>query len=237
MEIMDIIIDSISYPAENLKSLVIYLILGLVLGLVIGVTGVETALMTGEGSFFAFLLAVIGVIISILIAFLLEGYGLDIIKSGIRRSTASPEVDFQRQSINGVKSVIVSIVYFIIPIIIIILLNIIFKNWIVYIVAFILILIFSLAYTMGICRLAKTEDLSVALDIKAAIDDIFNIGFVKVVLTIVAAIFVMLIITGIFGAITGAIFNKTISSAIMGIINGYLLFFYNRAIGLLYSEI
>ncbi|AWX31946.1 DUF4013 domain-containing protein [Methanosphaera sp. BMS] len=237
MEIMDIIVDSISYPADNLKSLFIYLILGLILGLVIGVTGVETALMTGEGSFFAFLLAIIGVIISILISFLLEGYGLDIIKSGIRRSTASPEVDFQRQSINGVKSVIVSIVYFIVPVIIILLLSMVFKNWIVYIVGFILILIFSLAYTMGICRLAKTEDLSVALDIKAAIDDIFNIGFVKVILTLIAVLLVILIITGIFGAITGAIFNKTIASVIMGIIDAYLLFFSNRAMGLLYSEI
>lgn len=41
MEIMDIITNAITYPAENIKALMIYLILGLILGLVLGITGLE----------------------------------------------------------------------------------------------------------------------------------------------------------------------------------------------------
>lgn len=237
MEIMDIITNAITYPAENIKALMIYLILGLILGLVLGITGVRTAFATQNGSFFAFLLAIIGIIIAIIISFMINGYGLDIIKLGIRRSNASPEIDFQRQVINGVKAVIVSIVYMIIPLVIIVILSLIFRDWIIYILGFILFAIFYFALAMGQCRLAKTEDLSNALDVKSAIDDLFNIGVIKVIITLIAVILIITIITGIFEFIFNGIFGEVIASTLIGIINVYLTFFSNRAMGLLYSEI
>lgn len=237
MEIMEIIINSISYPAQHLKSLVIYFALGLIGGIIIGLSGARTAFAAGHGSFFTFFVAIIGLIIAVIIGFVIEGYGLDIIKFGIRRLNASPEVEFERQSINGIKSLVVFIVYYIIPIIIMFLLSFIFRDWILFILGFVLFIIFSLAFAMGQCRLAKTDDLSNALDISAAIDDIFNIGIAKVILTIIAISIVILVITGIFSAITNFIFGTAVASAIMGIIDAYVLFFANRALGLLYSEI
>lgn len=167
---------------------------------------------------------------------MINGYGLDIIKLGIRRSNASPEIDFQKQVINGVKAVIVSIVYMIIPLVIIVILSLIFRDWIIYILGFILF-VFYFALAMGQCRLAKTEDLSNALDVKSAIDDLFNIGVIKVILTLVAIILIITIITGIFEFIFNGIFGEVIASSLVGIINVYLTFFSNRAMGLLYSEI
>ncbi|MDO5826626.1 MAG: DUF4013 domain-containing protein, partial [Methanosphaera sp.] len=153
MDITDIISDSITYPMENIKSLMIYLLLGLILGIVVGITGVGTVFSAEKGSFISFFIALIGVIIAILISFLIQGYGLDIVKLGIKRSNASPEVDFQRQVINGVKSFVVSIVYFIVPLIVMLILSLIFRDWILYIVGFILAVIFYLALAMGQCRL------------------------------------------------------------------------------------
>lgn len=168
---------------------------------------------------------------------MINGYGLGIIKLGIRRSNASPEIDFQKQVINGVKAVIVSIVYMIIPLVIIVILSLIFRDWIIYILGFILFVIFYFALAMGQCRLAKTEDLSNALDVKSAIDDLFNIGVIKVILTLIAVILIITIITGIFEFIFNGIFGEVIASSLVGIINVYLTFFSNRAMGLLYSEI
>lgn len=237
MDIMEIIADSLLYPFENLKALMTYVILGFILGIVIAITGVGTISGIDKSSYITLIIALIGLFISILISFLINGYGLDIIKLGITRSNASPEIDLQRQVINGVKSFILSIVYYIVPIIIMLVLSLIFKKWILYIVGFILLVLFSLAATMGQCRLAKTEDLSYSLNISSAIDDIFNIGLIKVLLTIIIIMIVLIVITVIFNFIFNIIFNQIIASAILGIIEVYLTFFSNRAMGLLYSEI
>ncbi|MBO7718574.1 MAG: DUF4013 domain-containing protein [Methanosphaera sp.] len=237
MDIMDIITNAISYPIENLKALLIYLVLGLVLGLVMGITGVGTVLSSETSTLMAFIVAVIGVIIAILISFLIQGYGLDIIKLGIRRSNASPEIDFQRQVTNGVKLFVVSVVYLIIPVVITALLSLIFRDWIISIIGVILFVLFYFALAMGQCRLAKSEDLSIALDVQSAIDDLFNIGVLKVIITVILVMLIMLIINTIFGLIFEVIFNEAIVSALMGVINVYLTFFSYRAMGLLYSEI
>ena len=88
---------------------------------------------------------------------------------------------------------------------------------------------------MAECKLAQTDDLYQAINIGDSIKDISRVGPVKLVLTLIVIAIIGFIIESIIMGITGAIFSQTISSIISSIVGMYILFFGNRAIGLLYS--
>jgi hypothetical protein len=236
MEIGAIISDAISYPLNNVKAMLIYIALGIVAALVIGFTAGGVAL-TADNILAAGGIGLIGMIIALIIYLLISGYCLDIIKIGINKADDAPEIDFARQVINGIKYLIVCVVYLIIPFIIMIILSQI-NQTLGSIIGIILFIVFAFGLLMGICRLAKNESLGDALNIPEAIKDITKVGIVKILAIIVIFIVLTLIATlivslfgnlGDIGTIIGAI--------IQGIINVYLLFFYNRAVGLAYSDI
>ena len=236
MEIGEIISDAIKYPADNIKAMLIYIALSIVAALVL-VFAIGGAAATADNVLAAGAIGIIGVIIALLIYLLISGYCLDIITIGINKEAGAPEVDIARQIINGLKYVIVGFVYMIIPIIIMLLLNYI-NQTLGAIVGILLIIVFAFGLLMGICRLAKTGELSEALNIPEAIKDLSKVGILKIlaiiVIFIVLAIIVSLIVTvfaqlGDIGTFIGALIN--------GIANVYLLFFYNRAVGLAYSDI
>ena len=77
--------------------------------------------------------------------------------------------------------------------------------------------------------------LAEALAIGDAINDVSRIGMIKVLLTIIAVFVVGLIIALIFGLVYKI--NSTLGGILLGIFGVYAIFFYNRAVGLLYSEI
>ena len=89
---------------------------------------------------------------------------------------------------------------------------------------------------MGSCRLAKTEDIGYALNITEAIEDLQKIGITKVILTVVVIAVISFVITFIVSLIFGAI-SKDLASIVTTLVSVYLMFFGNRATGLLYSEI
>ena len=232
MEIGEIISDAIKYPLNNMKALLIYIVLSIIMSLALIIGGVS-ALGADQGSSFG-VLAIFGIIIALIVYLLIEGYMLDVIKFAIARDQGSPEIDIGRQVINGIKYIILSIVYFIIPIIIIMLLS----RWetLALIIGLILFIVFGLAFLMAACKLAETESLGAALNIGEAIKDISRVGIVK----ILAIIIVLVVLAFIIGLIVNIFGNDGILGIIGAIINGicsvYLTFFYNRAIGLAYSD-
>ena len=129
-----------------------------------------------------------------------------------------------------------SIVYLIIPIIIMAILGAI-NDTLGLIVDIILFIVFGLALFMGACRLAETESLGYALNVKEAINDIMSVGIVKI-LVILIVIFVigaiLNIITGLFSG-HGTI-GDILTLIIAAVVSAYMFFFRNRAIGLLYSD-
>lgn len=237
MGIGDIIGDAIAYPFSNLKALVLYAILGIIAGIIGGAALISIAASFSSKGIagFAFSgLSIVGIIVLILVIFLIEGYALDIIKFGIERRTDSPGIDFGRQVSNAIKLIIVSVVYYIIPAIIIFVLGLFLRDWILTIISIILIIIFALANFMAKCRLAKTDDLGDALAIGEAIGDISRVGFGKIIATVLVIFIILVIIAFIIGLISNA--NATIGNILLGIFSVYFVFFYNRAIGLLYSD-
>ena len=162
MGVGNIIGDALAYPFNNIKALVLYVVLAIIAGIIGGATLLSSAASFSSQGFagFAFSgLSIVGIIVFILVLFLIEGYGLDIIKYGIERRADGPGIDIGRQISNAAKLIIVSIVYYVIPAIIIFILQLFLKDWIMTIISIILVIVFALANFMAKCRLAKTDNL------------------------------------------------------------------------------
>lgn len=236
MELGEILSDALVYPFHNIKALIIYAIIGIILGISVG--GTAAGILAGIANNNALAVigsGIIGIIIAVVLGFFITGYNLDIIKYGIERSDRGPEIDFVRQFINGIKYLVVTIVYMIIPIIIGAILAVIFQHWLSSVLMIIITIIFSLALMMAQCRLAKTEDLGYSLAIGDAIGDISRVGIIK----LIALVVIVFIISFIFIFIGSAIaqWNSVVGGVILGILGVYLTFFSGRASGLLYSDV
>ena len=236
MEIGEIISDAAMYPINNVKALVIYVVLGIVAFLALIITGVgligageATGLLSGGLG----ILGIVGIIIAIAIFALIAGYMLDVIKIAINREDNAPEIDPVRQIINGIKLFILAIIYMIIPIIIMVILSAI-NETLGLILGFILLIVFDILLVIAQCRFAKTESLGEALNIGEVINDLKEIGIVKVL----AIIIIIGIISYVLSAIATGIgnFSEIIGAILSGIVTIYTTFLQSRAYGLLYSD-
>lgn len=118
MDITEIIKDAFVFPSKSLGELAIYVVLSIFAGAFVfgGVFSSIVGLIDSAGYF---VIGAIQFIISILIGFVMSGYQVSIIKSGIELDEEPPSFEWEENLIIGVKNVIVSIVYFIIPSIIV----------------------------------------------------------------------------------------------------------------------
>ena len=237
MEIGEIISDAIVYPFNNIKSLIIYMIIGIVCG-ILGGASLMGVLLAAQGNnvLAAGGLGFIGTLIIIIGGLLISGYGLDIVKFGIERRDDAPGIDIVRQVLNAIKVFIVGFVYYIIPAIIGWLLSTLLgKGILTTIIILIISIVFAFAQFMAICRLAKYDSLGEALAIGEAIGDVSKVGMLKVLATIIAVFIIALIIAIVIGVIMQ--YNNLIGGVLFGVFGVYLTFFYNRAVGLLYSQV
>ena len=236
MEIGEIIKDAAMYPINNVKALVIYAVLMIVASLALVFTGVgligaseATGLLSGGLG----VMGIIGIIIALAIFILVMGYMLDVIKIAINREDAAPEIDPQRQIINGLKLIALAIIYMIIPFIVMAILSAI-NETLGLIVGMILLIIFAILLVIGQCRLAKTESLREALNIGEVINDLKEIGIVK----FIAILIIISIIAYVLSAIATGIgnFSEIIGAILSGIVTIYTTFLQSRAYGLMYSD-
>ena len=116
MEIIDIIKDSFMFPANNLTALAIYIAITFVIGILAAGGAAVGALGVNSGAFV--IVAAILFILALVVAFVLAGYEVDIIKTGIDLEDEAPSIDFKNDLVRGIKAIIVVIVYYIIPAII-----------------------------------------------------------------------------------------------------------------------
>ena len=93
MNLGEIIKDAITYPTSHIKALPIYLVLAFLIGLVMVFTGIGS-FVNGVFKFGSGLgVGIFGIVISVFLFLLMEGFSLDIIKFGINRSSDAPEVN------------------------------------------------------------------------------------------------------------------------------------------------
>ncbi len=274
MDIMDIIKDSFVFPSKNIKLLLIFELLSIVAGAfsVIGTIVYVLGFISPE----CFMWGGIAVIVSMLIGWVLSGYLISVVKSGIELDDDVPEFEWWDNFNNGFNYFIVSIVYYIIPAFIVIVIgyltnifgnvlavaqeiiaqgmNIFMGTSTVFVtdamaqamvnlavslaitatVAIVLFIIFSFLQTIAGARLANTGSLTEALNIFESAKDIRRIGIGKVIVLIVLVIIIIAVIEAILSAIYSYV---PILSILSIIITPYLIFFAQRAVGLLYSDI
>ncbi|WP_407453911.1 DUF4013 domain-containing protein [Methanobrevibacter sp.] len=276
MEILDIIKESFIFPTKNLDKLAIYIVLLFVIGLLSFGGALSIYYAVQESSVYMILVAIL-FIMSIVLGFLITGYQVGILKSGIDMDDEAPGFDWKNDIITGIKMVIANIVYMIIPAIIIGIVALITNVpgnvlqlsqeiaansanvtatanstgvlasvseptmaafgtsiAITAMVAFVLIIIFSIFLSMGEARLAKTGSLGEALNIPEAIRDIPRIGVGKVIAVFILIFVIIAVIQAILNTLSAAIPPLAILSII---VTPYLTFFSSRAWGLLYSDI
>ena len=274
MDVMDIIKDSFVFPSKNIKLLLIFELLSIVAGAfsVIGTIIYVLGFISPE----YFMWGGIAVIISMLIGWVLSGYLISVIKSGIELDDDVPEFEWWNNFNNGFNYFMVSIVYYIIPAFIVVVvgyltnifgnvlavaqeviaqgMNIFMGTTTVFVseamaqamvnlavslaitatIAVILFVIFSFLQTIAGARLANTGSLTEALNIFESAKDIRRIGVGKVIILILLVIIIIAVIEAILSAIYSYI---PILSILSIIITPYLMFFAQRAVGLLYSDI
>ena len=237
MEITEIIGDALLYPLNNVKSLILYVIIGAITGILGGasliamVTQVSGNNVVAAGGF-----GFIGILVMIIGSLLISGYGLDIVKYGIERRDDGPGIDIVRQVLNAIKLIVVSFVYYIIPAIVAwLLFTLLGKGILTLIIVAIMYIVFAFAQFMAVCRLAKYNSLGEALSIGEAIGDISKVGMLKVLITVIAVFIIGFIIAFICALIYN--YHNIIGGLLLGIFGVYAIFFYNRAIGLLYYEV
>ncbi len=196
MEITEIIGDALLYPLNNVKSLILYVIIGAITGILGGASLIAMATqVSGNNVVAAGGFGFIGILVMIIGSLLISGYGLDIVKYGIERRDDGPGIDIVRQVLNAIKLIVVSFVYYIIPAIVAwLLFTLLGKGILTLIIVAIMYIVFAFAQFMAVCRLAKYNSLGEALSIGEAIGDISKVGMLKVLITVIAVFIIGFII-------------------------------------------
>lgn len=201
-----------------------------------------------------YLLAVLA-IISIIISLIIMGYQYNVIKFSIDEKDDLPGFeDISGILINGVKYFIVTLVYNILPMIVLIAGGIGLHpvqngDYIVMTVAGILFIICNFLLIMAIANMVDNDKISKAFDLREITDKISNLGWGKyigiVIFTIIiyaiimAAVGVILVFLSMFVAI--ALNQAMVIIAIISIIEGllispYISVFFNRVYGSIYRQ-
>ena len=106
MNLREIITDAIKYPISDTRKFLIFcaLIILMSLSTVLPSYGVKNDT-----------LSLILSIVTLIVAFVVLGYSMDVIKSGTERDDTLPDFDYVKQFVIGIKAMILEIIYFIIP--------------------------------------------------------------------------------------------------------------------------
>ena len=118
MEIMEIIKEAMIFPSTDLAKLAIYIVLAIVAGLLVTFGFILFGVGLANNSLI-FILGLILFVVGLIVGFIIMGYQISIIKSGIEQDEKVPEFNWKGNLITGIKYLVVNIVYFIIPAIVI----------------------------------------------------------------------------------------------------------------------
>lgn len=237
MSFTEVISDAIKYPFSDIKK---FIIVG-VLALLAAFAEVGYAFV-GDNTIMFLILLIIGLIFAII----LSGYSVGVIRNAIQNSNEIPGVDLVANFIDGIKVLIISIVYYIIPVIIAVILGA-FAGLVgvgfnvldagmafTRLIALIIFILFSIFAIVAIARFADTGNLGAALSIGEVIEDAKRVGILNIILFLIVVVIIALILSIIVGIISIIPFIGGIIGAI--ILGGFMVLFYNRGIGLLYGS-
>ena len=236
MSLGDIISDSVVYPFSDITKFLIVGIISLFSGL---------SALFGNWGVNNFILVTLAGILGLIFTLILSGYGVRVTKYAINRSNELPDLNLQNNLIDGIKSLIIGIVYFIIPIVITLIFAIItgaisagFNQMMaglgVFLIIVVIVFIFFAIFEMvALARFADTGELGEALNIGEVIEDVKRIGIGQIILFAIAAVIIISIASLLFSFLGIIPFIGIIIAQL--IIGAFITLFYSRAIGLLYA--
>lgn len=111
MNLREIIIDAIKYPISDTRKFLIFCVLIILMSL----STILPSYGVNNGT-----LSIILSLVTLIVSFIVLGYSIDVIKGGTDGDDTLPDFDFVKQFVNGIKALILEIIYFIIPLIIVI---------------------------------------------------------------------------------------------------------------------
>ena len=109
MNLREIIMDAIKFPISDTRKFLIFCALIIIMSLstVLPSYGVKDST-----------LSLILTLVTLIVAIIVLGYCVEVIKSGADGDDTLPDFDYVKQFVNGIKALILDIIYFIIPAII-----------------------------------------------------------------------------------------------------------------------
>lgn len=237
MNLGEIFSDAIKYPFSDITNFLIVGVLAVLASLssVLASFGVESGLVY-----------ILAVIIGFVFTLIITGYSVDVVKKGIEHSNDFPAIDLEANLINGIKAIIIGIVYMIIPIIIAVILMIIFgvigagidhvvaSLGLASIIIIILFIIFGIFEMVALARFADTKELGEALNIGAVLEDVQKIGIVKIIVFVIIIMIIALIAAIIISLFAFIPYIGVIIATLL--LGAFALLFSNKALGLLYSD-
>ncbi|WP_297899074.1 DUF4013 domain-containing protein [Methanobrevibacter sp.] len=257
MKIGEIFKDGLTYPSNNWKNVLILGVFTIIANIVLIIPAIGIAL--NSIGFTGIVLTIVS-IISLIINLIIMGYSFSIIKNTVNNIDTIPEFDIGNNIVNGIKILLITIAYYIIPAIITILVAIgtgAFNNlaqialsggvvsnelatslfvsfFTVMIVGIILLIIVTLIATIGIARFAEKGNMGAAFEFGEIFKTIKEIGWGNYIVWYVLLVIILFIIGFIMGMINLIPVIGIIVSLL--IINPILVMFTARATGLIYNE-
>ena len=106
MNLREVITDAIKFPISDIRKFLIFCILIILMSLstVLPSYGLKNDT-----------LSIILSLVTLIVAFVVLGYSIDVIKSGTDGDDTLPDFDYVKQFVLGIKALILDIIYFIIP--------------------------------------------------------------------------------------------------------------------------
>lgn len=118
MEVVDIIKEAFIFPSKDLAKLAVYIVFAFIVGIFLALGLFLFALGIAENAIY-YVPAIILIIASLALGFIIFGYQVSIIKSGIDGVEKPPEFQWKGNLMTGIKYFVMVIVYFIIPAIVV----------------------------------------------------------------------------------------------------------------------
>ena len=237
MSLGEILSDAVSYPFSDMKK---SLIVG-ILALLAVISNIFSPFISGNSA-----LLIILVIIGIIFAVMLSGYGVAVIRNAIRHSDEIPGIDPVTNLVDGIKVAIIGIVYYIIPIILAVIIGVALgilgaglhqldvMGLIGSLIGIIIFVLFTVFEIVAVARFADTGSLGAALSIGSVIEDAKKVGILNIILFAIVAVILIVVLS----LIVGVLALIPVIGIIIGLIifGGFLTLFYYRGIGLLYAS-
>lgn len=237
MNIKDIIIDSLKYSASDLK---ILLLLGMVL--VIADLGDELSFLGDISDTVKFTISVLVILIAIFEA----GYVFRIIEDTIKGSSSLPKLnDFKQMFIHGLSEIILIIIYFVVPVAMVMFLYLyflvgdniddltVFSGLILVLIICFAVFILSLFPAVMLHRANNNTDIRSSFDLPAIYHKIRRVGIKRLLLVYSALILLVAIIRSVIVPSMDGIVPLIVGIISDMLIAPYLLIFTSRVLGLL----